>query len=291
MNPLKDLVLGIIQGITEFLPVSSSAHLDFVPKLLGWGDPGAAFTAVIQLGTTAAVIAYFWKDLLGIVSGFLRSFSGKPNTSKEGPDIAHKDALEARLGWAIIVGTIPACVLGLVLKKFIEKDFRGLQFTGIALIVGAIILMAADYLGKKKRPLESITQMDGWVVGFFQALALLPGMSRSGSTLTGAFVQGLDRKASARFSFLLSIPVILLSGLWEVKDVLKHKTDAEPGQMNLTTADTALTTVISGIVGYICIAFLMKYLQKHSTLVFVIYRIVVGALLLFLISKGSLPGH
>ena len=160
MDPLKDIVLGIIQGVTEFLPVSSSAHLDFIPKLLGWGDPGASFTAVIQLGTTVAVVIYFWKDLLAMAQAFLRSLSDKKA----------RNTAEARLGWAVVVGTIPAIVAGLLLEKKIDHEFRNLRYTGIALIVFALLLLAADYLGKKNRSLDTVTQKDGWIVGLFQTL-------------------------------------------------------------------------------------------------------------------------
>ena len=274
MDIVKDVTLGVIQGLTEFLPVSSSAHLDFIPKMLGWGDPGPAFTAVIQLGTTVALVIYFWKDLLNITTAFLKSL-------RPGGD---KTSLDVRLGWAVVVGTIPAGVAGLLLEKKIDTVFRDLRLTAAALIVMGLVLLLADYVGKKKRPLSSIQIKDGWIVGLFQCLALIPGSSRSGSTFTGAFLQGLDRPAVARFSFLLSVPIIVLSGLYKMKDVIKPKAP-EPGMhlMNLSSGDALLTAVVAGLVGYAAISFLMKYLRTHSNLVFVVYRIIVGALLLYLV--------
>ena len=274
MDIVKDVTLGVIQGLTEFLPVSSSAHLDFIPKMLQWGDAGSSFTAVIQLGTTVAVVVYFWKDLLQMATAFL-------NSLKPGGD---KTSLDARLGWAVVVGTIPAGVAGLLLEKKIDTVFRDLRLTAAALIVMGLILLLADTVGKKTRPLSDIQIKDGWIVGLFQCLALIPGASRSGSTFTGAFLQGLDRPAVARFSFLLSVPVIVLSGLYKMKDFIKPK-PLPPGThlMNLTSADALLSGIVAGIVGYAAIAFLMKYLRTHSNLVFVVYRIIIGVLLLYLV--------
>lgn len=279
MDIVKDLTLGVVQGLTEFLPVSSSAHLDFIPKLLHWGDPGSSFTAVIQLGTTVAVVVYFWKDLLQMATAFLKSL-------KPGSD---KSSLDARLGWAVVVGTVPAAVAGLLLEKKIDTVFRDLRLTAVMLIVMGLVLMLADTMGKKKRPLSDIQIKDGWIVGAFQCLALIPGASRSGSTFTGAFLQGLDRPAVARFSFLLSVPVIVLSGLYKMKDFIKPKA-VEPGThlMNLTSTDALVAGVVAGLVGYAAIAFLMKYLRTHSNMVFVLYRIVVGALLLYLVYTNQL---
>lgn len=268
-----------MQGLTEFLPVSSSAHLDFIPKLLNWGDPGSSFTAVIQLGTTAAVVIYFWKDLLQMATAFLQSL--KPGGDKSSP--------EARLGWAVVVGTIPAAVVGLLLEKKIDTVFRDLRLTAAALIIMGLVLMFADWVGRKKRPLSSIQIKDGWIVGAFQCLALIPGASRSGSTFTGAFMQGLDRPAVARFSFLLSVPVIVLSGLYKMKDFIKPKpVEAGAHLMNLTSIDALVAGIIAGLVGYAAITFLMRYLRTHSNLVFVVYRVVVGVLLLYLISTNHL---
>ena len=196
MDIVKAVTLGIVQGLTEFLPISSSAHLEIVPRLLGWGDAGTAYTAVIQLGTIAAVIIYFWKDLSRVAKAFLRSLMS--GGDKNSPD--------ARLGWAIVLGTIPVCVLGLALKKLIEKDFRSLWVVATMMIVMAILLLVAESVAKHKRKIGDITVKDGWIVGFAQALALIPGASRSGSTLTGALFIGLDSKPPPAFLFYSPYP-------------------------------------------------------------------------------------
>ena len=282
MDIVKDVTLGVVQGLTEFLPVSSSAHLEIVPQLLHWGDAGSAFTAVIQLGTTVAVVVYFWRDLLQIATAFLGSL-------KKGGD---RKSTEARLGWAIIVGSIPAGLAGLLLEKKIDTVFRDLRLTAAMLIIMGLVLLFADAVGKKNRKLTDIQIKDGLIVGLFQCLALIPGASRSGSTFTGAFLQGLDRPAVARFSFLLSIPIIVLSGLYKMKDFIKPKA-IEPGAhvLHLTSGDAVLSAVVAGLVGYAAIAFLMKYLRTHSNMVFVVYRIVLGALLLYLVSANYLAAR
>jgi undecaprenyl-diphosphatase len=293
LDPVKAVVLGIIQGATEFLPVSSSAHLNFLPQMLGWGDPGVAFTAVIQLGTMAAVLAYFRKDLLGMGRALLRSLRpGGTSLAEQADDqdpTTTQQEVDARLARAVLLGTIPIVVAGLALKGLIETAFRDLRATGIALIVMAVVLYVADRMGRKSRPLEDIRVKDGWLVGAFQALALLPGVSRSGATLTGAFLGGLDRAAAARFSFLLSVPSVVLAGLFELKDIIKPK-PPEPGVhvMHFGGADMLLATIVAGVVGYLSIAFLMNYLKKRDTLIFVIYRIAVGVLILYLVSSGRL---
>jgi undecaprenyl-diphosphatase len=283
LDILKAIVLGIIQGLTEFLPVSSSAHLEIVPRLLGWGDAGTAFTGVVQLGTIAAVIVYFWKDLAKITSAFLRSLlSG-----------ADKNTPEARLGWAVVIGTLPICVIGLALKKFIEHEFRSLWVVATMMIVMAVLLVIAEVVAKHKRKLKDITIMDGVIVGFTQALALIPGASRSGSTLTGALFIGLDREAAARFSFLLSVPAIVLSGLLELKDVIKPSTDTVTAEhavkiIHFSAPEIAIATVVAGVVGYGCIAWLLKFLRTNSTLPFVIYRIALGGALFYLLFTHKL---
>ncbi len=285
MDIVKAVTLGIVQGLTEFLPISSSAHLEIVPRLLGWGDAGTAYTAVIQLGTIAAVIIYFWKDLSRVAKAFLRSLMS--GGDKNSPD--------ARLGWAIVLGTIPVCVLGLALKKLIEKDFRSLWVVATMMIVMAILLLVAESVAKHKRKIGDITVKDGWIVGFAQALALIPGASRSGSTLTGALFIGLDREAAARFSFLLSVPAIVLSGLWELKDVIKHKPAADAiavagdtiKTIAWTTPEIIISTVVAGLVGYACIAWLLRFLRTNSTLPFVLYRFALGGALFYLLFTHS----
>ena len=278
MDIVKAIVLGIVQGLTEFLPISSSAHLEIVPRLLGWGDAGTAYTAVIQLGTIAAVIIYFWKDLSRVATAFLRSLSS--GGDKNSPD--------TRLGWAIVLGTIPISVLGLLLKKFIIKDFRSLWLVATMMIVMGVLLIVAEVVAKHKRGISDITIRDGWIVGFFQVLAVIPGASRSGSTLTGAMFLGLNREAAARFSFLLSVPAIVLSGLVELKDVVKPPVADVASNMvktiTWTGPEIAISTVVAGLVGYACIAWLLKFLRTNSTLPFVIYRFVLGGVLFYMLA-------
>lgn len=282
MDIIKSVTLGIVQGLTEFLPISSTAHLKIVPNLLGWNDPGAAATAVIQLGTMGAVIAYFARDLAAITRGFLRSLM---------PGSNEKDTATARMGRAVIVGTIPICVVGLALKDQIESTFRSNYIIGTMLIVMALVLFAADKFLPKTRPMEEVQLKDGIIVGLAQAIALVPGASRSGSTLAGAFLTGLNREAAARFSFLLSVPAVLLSGLFQMKEFIRPgpPIPGAPPTMAWTTADLAIATVVSGLVGYASIAFLLRYLRRHDTKVFVIYRLLVGALVIYLTSQGRMP--
>lgn len=286
MDIIQSIILGIVQGITEWLPISSSAHLKIVPELLHWRDPGAPAVAVMQLGTMAAVIIYFWKDITATLAGMFKAWG------KDGD----RNSPEARLALAVLLGTIPICVAGILLKKLVVGVLRGDYFIAGGLIVGAILLLLAEKFAKQERPLSGITVRDGLIVGIAQTFALIPGMSRSGSTLTGAFLTGLDREAAIRFSFLLSIPATLLSGLYELKDVYEFYVKHAPlpagvgPVMDWTPTNLIIATVVAGIVGYVSIAYLMKYLAKHSTLVFVIYRIVLGVVVFYLFSTGQI-GH
>jgi undecaprenyl-diphosphatase len=276
LNLVEAIVLGVVQGITEWLPISSNAHLKIIPSLLHWPDPGAAGVAVMQLGTMAAVLIYFFKRrIIPTLSGMVKAF--QPGGDRTSP--------EARLGQAVLLGTLPICILGLALKNLIEGVFRSNYVIAGALIVMGIVLFAVEKFAKKERPLTGITIVDGVIVGLFQCLALIPGSSRSGSTLTGAYAIGLDREAAVEFSFLLSIPAVLLSGLFELKEFFKHEPPppGAPPTMVWTVPDLIVATVVSGIVGYISIAWLMKYLEKHSTLVFVVYRVLLGLLMLYLL--------
>jgi undecaprenyl-diphosphatase len=274
-HPVQAIVLGIVQGLTEWLPISSTAHLILVPALLGWKDTGAAATAVMQLGTMAAVLVYFRRDLWAMTVAFLA-------TLRPGAD---RSTLAARLGWAVVVGTIPIAVLGLAFRKHIEGPLRGGYVVAFAMIGMALMLWLAEALARHRRGIDEVQVRDGWIVGLAQAIALIPGASRSGSTLTGALFVGLDREAAARFSFLLSVPAVVLSGLLEMKDVLKPP---PPGAMAWTGADLLLSTLVAGIVGYASIAFLLRYLRTHTTLVFILYRLLVGAAILYLLSAGIL---
>lgn len=268
---IKAIVLGTIQGLTEFIPISSTAHLRIIPALLGWKDIGAAYTAVIQIGTLMATLIYFKKDIFSLSNGFIQAFKKKDFLSN----------YESRIFILIIIGTIPISVCGLLFKRFIEGEARGLYVISAALILLAIVLYIAEKVSSKRKDLSEITFKDGIVIGCAQALALIPGSSRSGVTITAGLFRGLKRDVAARYSFLLSIPAIALSGLYELykeRDVLLDE--------NLLSLSIA--TVVSGIVGYLSIAFLISYLKTRSNLIFIIYRIALGILILILLSQGIL---
>jgi undecaprenyl-diphosphatase len=275
MNFIEALVLGLVQGITEFLPISSTAHLRIVPALLGWSDPGAAFSAIIQLGTTAAVIAYFAKDLWKILEAALLG-------------LAHRkpfETFDARLGWYIVAGTIPVGVAGLALKDQIEGAFRSLYVIAAAAIGLALLLVLAEKLARHSRDLGQVTLRDGILVGLAQALALIPGSSRSGVTLTAGLFLGLERDAAARFSFLLSVPATLAAGIFELRHLLEATGAAGGG---LAPMPLVVGTVSSFVFGYASIAGLLRFLQTHTTAVFIAYRIALGLGILGLVSAGIL---
>jgi undecaprenyl-diphosphatase len=267
------IVLGITQGLTEFLPISSTAHLRIVPAFAGWEDPGAAFTAVTQLGTMTAVLLYFRADLVRIARAWLRSLR----------DPAARRDHDARMGWYIILGTIPIGIFGLAFKDQIENGARDLYLISIALIVLGFVLLAAERVGSKERGIEDITRRDGIAVGFAQALALIPGVSRSGATISAGLFLGFDRSSAARFSFLLSIPAVVLSGLLEFASILNGSDGQHAGLGAL-----AVATFLAFVVGYASIAFLLRYLSDHSTIVFVVYRVALGSLVLLLVSTGAI---
>jgi len=269
MNALQAIVLGVVQGLTEFLPISSSGHLRIVPALLGWDDPGAAFTAVIQLGTMAAVLLYFRADLWRIAVAWLRSLRD--------PEV--RGDLDARMGWYIILGTIPIAVLGLAFKDPIETKFRNLELIGSTLILFGLVMLAAEAVSRRDRPLREITRRDGFLIGCAQALALVPGVSRSGATISAGLFLNFDRAAAARYSFLLSIPAVVLSGLFE----LRHA-----GEGNLPIGATILATLLAFVIGYASIAFLLRYLAHHTIAVFVGYRIVLGVMVISLAASGTI---
>jgi undecaprenyl-diphosphatase len=277
---IEAVTLGVVQGLTEFLPISSSAHLDIVPKLIGWHKPGAQFTAVTQLGTMIAVMVYFRKDIIDTIGGMFKSLS-------KGGD---KMSSQARLFYAVIIGTIPIGVIGLLLKKFIEKDLHNLYINATMLVVMGFLMGLAERMTNPRRDGKDIQVKDGIIVGLFQAIALIPGASRSGSTLTGAFFTGLDREAAVRFSFLLSLPAILLSGLVELKDLVgkKEQVYGADADINWSMPEVAVATVIAGLVGYACIAWLLRYLSKASTAGFVLYRIALAAVIFFLLNQRIL---
>lgn len=269
MNAIQAIVLGVVQGLTEFLPISSSGHLRIVPALFGWDDPGAAFTAVIQLGTMAAVLLYFRADLWRIASAWLRSLR----------DREMRADLDARMGWYIILGTIPIAVLGLAFKNSIETTFRNLELIGTTLIVFGFVMLAAEAVSRRDRPLREITRRDGFLIGLAQALALVPGVSRSGATISAGLFRNFDRAAAARYSFLLSVPAVVLSGLFE----LRHA-----GEGNLPIAATVIATLLAFVVGYASIALLLTYLARHTIGVFVAYRVVLGVMVISLAASGAI---
>jgi undecaprenyl-diphosphatase len=268
MDVLQAIVLGIVQGLTEFLPISSSAHLLIVPKLAGWSDPGAAFTAVIQLGTMLAVVIFFWRDIVRIFSTWLRSLWT--------PEL--RGDLDARMGWYIGLGTIPIGAAGLLFKSAIEGPARNLWLNASMLIVFGLLLLAADQMGRKKKEVADLNMRDGLIIGAWQMLPLIPGASRSGSTMTGAMFLGYTREAAARYSFLLSIPAVILSGVFELRHV------GDDGGVPLVP--TLIATVVSFVVGYASIAWLLRYVAKHSTIAFVVYRVFAGTFLLTLLALG-----
>jgi len=268
---IEAIVYGMLQGLTEFLPISSTAHIRIAPALLGWQDPGAAFTAVIQLGTVLAVLIYFGKDLVSALSAWFKSLAGKD-----------RDSVDAKMGWAIFLGTIPIVVLGVLGEQAIKGSLRSLWVVAGSLVFMGILMAVAELLAKKTRPVGSVRPVDGWIVGLWQAIALIPGMSRSGSSITGALFAGFDRPTAARFSFLLSVPSILAAGLKELYD---ERHNLLNGQM---LTPTLVATVISFVVGYASIAFLMKFLQRNGILPFVAYRIALGLILVGLLAAGTL---
>jgi len=273
MSSIQAIILGIVQGLTEFLPISSSAHLRIVPALFGWDDPGASFTAVIQLGTMAAVVLFFWKDLWRITTAWLASLR----------DPARRSDPDARMGWYLIIATIPIALLGLVFKDQITSGARDLRLIAAALIVMGLVLLAADRTGQHRKEVDALTTRDGLGIGLAQSLALVPGVSRSGATISAGLFLGYTREAAARFSFLLSIPAVVLSGLFELKDV---GAPLEKGQVNPGGVPTAIALVVSFVVGYAAIAWLLRYLVRHSTLVFVVYRVALGLLLFVLLAAN-----
>lgn len=266
--------MGLIQGLTEFLPISSSAHLFVAGKFLPSGtDPGAAFTAVSQLGTEAAVIVFFWRDIVRIVKAWFGSLLGKvPRTN---PD--------ARMGWLVIIGSLPIALLGLVFQSLIESSLRNLWIVATTLIVFGLILAVADAVGSQEREIKDLTFKHGIIYGLAQALALIPGVSRSGGTLTAGLLMGYSRESAARYSFLLAIPAVFSSGLYELYKIFaKH----EGTQGTFGLGETALATVIAFIVGFFIIGWFLKYISHRSFRPFVWYRIALGLALYILLGFG-----
>ena len=285
---LEAIILGIVQGLTEFLPISSSAHLRILGDVAQWGDPGATFTAITQLGTELAVLIFFWKDITRIIGRWFRSFRS-PKSAGTHTAFVPKNDPDVRLGWLIIIGTVPIVLAGFFLQDLIRGALRSLWIVAIVLIVFGLLLWAADALGRKAKALTEIGYRDGLLVGVAQMLALIPGVSRSGASISAGLALGYTRTAAARFAFLLAVPAVFGSGLYELYTALS----CEPGVDELCgqgygLAETAVATVVAFVVGYAVIAFLMKYLEKRSFLPFVVYRILLGGTLIVLLSTGVL---
>ncbi|WP_406129181.1 undecaprenyl-diphosphate phosphatase [Streptomyces sp. NBC_00989] len=285
MSWFKSLILGLVQGLTEFLPVSSSAHLRLTAAFSGWEDPGAAFTAITQLGTEAAVLIYFRQDVGRILAAWFRSLTNKEMRRDH----------DAQMGWLVIVGSIPIGVLGVTLKDQIEGPFRDLRITATMLIVMGIVIGIADRLAardenggrhrapKQRKTLENLNAKDGLLYGLCQAMALVPGVSRSGATISGGLFMGYTREAAARYSFLLAMPAVLASGAFELKDA------AEEG--HVAWGPTMFATVIAFVVGYAVIAWFMKFISHKSFMPFVYYRIALGIVIIALVTAGELSPH
>lgn len=275
INLFQAVVLGMVQGLTEFLPISSTAHLKVVPVVLGWGDPGVTFTAVIQLGSIAAVLWYFWSDLRQITTGAYKAIASSDYNSNE-----------FRIALGIGLGTIPIVFFGLLIK-FVFGDFynsvgRSLVVIACASIFMSLLLGLGEQVGKRKRNFDDLGTQDGVLMGFAQALSLIPGVSRSGSTLTAGLFAGLDRSTAARFSFLLGIPAITIAGLVELKDAL------EAGLGNAGIITLLAGVISAAIFSYAAIAWLLKYLQTKNTWIFVWYRLAFGIVILGAIFSGFL---
>jgi len=272
MGIFEAILLGIIQGLTEFLPISSSAHLRIASELMGFGDAGAAFTAITQIGTEAAVIVFFWRDIVRIIRSWAQSLAGRVPTRD--PD--------ALMGWWIILGTVPIVVLGLLFQDQIETTLRSLWFVATTLIVFGVLLALADVIGKKTRTLEHLTWRHGLIFGLAQALALIPGVSRSGGTITAGLLMGYRREAAARYSFLLAIPAVLGSGFFQLVKSLRAPADGS------SMPATLLATAVAFVVALGVIKLFMGYISRHSFLPFVIYRIALGILVMVLLITGVL---
>lgn len=273
MPILEAIVLGLVQGLTEFIPISSTAHLEIVPVLLGWGDPGAAASAVIQFGTWVAALIYFQQDIVRLVGGFFRGLASRRLL----------EDTDSREAWLVIIGTIPIVVLGLLLKKHIESTFRGLWVVTTMVIVVAILLELSEWYARRRPPrsFEQMNVADALAIGFGQCLALIPGSSRSGSTIMPALFRGVERPTAARYSFLLSIPAVGAAGFLELFKERHHL-----AQLGWTSI--VVSIVVAFVSGYASIWFLLRYLKTHTTSIFVYYRLALGAIMIALLLGGFL---
>ncbi len=266
MSWLHAVVYGILQGLTEYLPVSSTAHLLIAGRLTGWGDPSAAFTAVIQIGTIVAVLVYFWRDLMELLRGLITSVRQRSLQDDNG-----------RMAWLLVIGSFPIMVFGYLLRNAIEGPARNLVVVGLALVLGGLLLLIADMRGSGRLGVNHLDWKFAVILGLGQSLALIPGISRSGATIAVALLLGFNRLAATRFSFLLAIPAVVVSGLYELRKVADGQVQWAP---------TIIATVISFVVGYAAIAWLLRYVASHSFTWFVWYRVVLGACVLALVGFG-----
>ena len=272
---LSAIFLGVVQGLTEFLPISSNAHLAIIGRLMPSAeDPGAAFVAITQIGTELAVLLYFRKDILSIIAAWFKSL--KPNSH-----LTHHERSDARLAWLIGVGTLPIVILGYLGQSYIENELRSLWIIAATLIIFGFLLGFLDYMGRNERTIDQLTPGHGILYGFAQAMALIPGVSRSGATIAMGRLLGYRRESALRYSFLLALPAVFGSGLYQLKKAID-----EPGNQVFTMPETITATVVAFLVGYAVIAWLMRYISTKSFTPFVIYRIVLGVALLIALSTG-----
>ncbi|MBP3081025.1 undecaprenyl-diphosphate phosphatase [Streptomyces sp. CHA1] len=289
MSWFESFILGLVQGLTEFLPISSSAHLRLTAAFAGWHDPGAAFTAITQIGTEAAVLIYFRKDIATIVGAWCRSVVALVRR-----DDSMRGNHDAQLGWLVIIGSIPIGVLGVTLKDQIEGPFRDLRLIATTLIVMGLVLGFADRLAARAetgggrhranggKTLRDLGVRDGLIYGCCQALALVPGVSRSGATISGGLLMGYTREAAARYSFLLAVPAVLASGFYELRDA---------GEGHVAWGQTVFATLVAFVVGYAVIAWFMRFITTRSFMPFVYYRVALGILIFALVAAGVLSPH
>ena len=267
------VALGLLQGLTEFLPVSSTAHMAIAPHLLRMDDPGAAFSAIAQLGPIVAIIAYFRQDLMRYAQGVIRTKS---------PVNIWPEDTDAKLGWYTLLGTIPLLIFGVALEHKINTSFRNLNVIGVALIVLALVLLVAEKVGKRNVPLEKMTLAQSQVIGWAQVLALVPGASRSGCTISAGLFQGLDRESAARFSFLLSIPAITAAGLYKLFKTLKSP------HIHDVLLPSLIAALVAGAFAYVVIRWFLGFMKEHDTKGFIIYRIALGVILLYLVYSNKI---
>jgi len=271
---LEAIILGLVQGLTEFLPISSSGHLRIVSEVFFGDDAGAAFTAVTQLGTEAAVLVYFARDIAHLAATWFRGFGSAEVRGTQ----------DYRIAWLVILGTVPIGVLGLLFEDAIQTTGRNLWVIATMLIAFGLVLGAAERFGRQRRPLERLTVRDGVAMGFAQALALVPGVSRSGGTISAGLFLGLTRQAAVRYSFLLAIPAVVAAGIFQIPDVL----DTSGPGLQPTVGQMVVATLVAAAVGYAAIAWLLRFVERHSVYVFVVYRVTLGLVVLALLGTGTI---